>query len=312
MIDGTGPLAGPTRMRVDTAAEALKDVAWYADHGYGQIKIYSSVKPELVPIIADAAHARGMRVSGHVPAFMSARMFVDAGADEIQHINFFVLNFLFDTIKDTRGTTRFTAVGEHVHELTPEDPKVKEFIAFLKAHHTVLDPTLGIFEGMFCGDPAAVTPGLVTVVPRFPPQVRRAMLSGALAPPKGQEAAYREAFPALLRLYKALHDAGVTLIPGTDALSGYSLLHELELDARAGVPAPEVLRMATLTSAEVVGADRERGTVAAGKLADLILIDGDPARHIEDIRKVAVVIKSGRVYDPAKIESALGIAPRHP
>ena len=310
IIDGTGPLAGPTRMRVDTAAEALKDVAWYADHGYGQIKIYSSVKPELVPIIADAAHARGLRVSGHVPAFMSARMFVEAGADEIQHINFIVLNFLFDSVKDTRGTTRFTAVAEHARELGPDNPKVKDFIAFLEAHHTVLDPTLGAFQGLFCGDPSAVTPGLEWIVPRFPPQVRRAMLSGALVPPRGQEANYREAFPAVLRLYKALDDAGVTLIPGTDALAGYSLLKELELDVRAGVPAAKVLRMATLTSAQVVGADRERGTVAPGKLADLILVDGDPVAHIEDIRKISVVIKGGHVFDPAKIEAALGIAPR--
>ncbi|MEY2578769.1 MAG: hypothetical protein QOI49_1593, partial [Verrucomicrobiota bacterium] len=73
IIDGTGELAGPTTMRVDTAEQAIKDVDWYADHGYAQIKIYSSMKPELVPIIADHAHARGMRVSGHVPAFMSAK-----------------------------------------------------------------------------------------------------------------------------------------------------------------------------------------------------------------------------------------------
>ena len=136
------------------------------------------------------------------------------------------------------------------------------------------------------------------------------MLSGALVPPRGQEANYREAFPAVLRLYKALDDAGVTLIPGTDALAGYSLLKELELDVRAGVPAAKVLRMATLTSAQVVGADRERGTVAPGKLADLILVDGDPVAHIEDIRKISVVIKGGHVFDPAKIEAALGIAPR--
>lgn len=310
IIDGTGPLAGPTRMRVDTADEALKDVGWYADHGYGQIKIYSSVKPDLVPIIADAAHARGLRVSGHVPAFMSAKMFVAAGADEIQHMNFIVLNFLFDTVKDTRGTTRFTAVADHAYELGPDSPKVREFIAFLKAHHTVLDPTMGIFEGMLSGDPAAVSPGLESVVPRFPPQVRRTQLSGALAPPKGHETAYRQSFPALLSLFKALHDAGVTLIPGTDSLSGYSLLHELELYARAGVSPPEVLRMATLTSAQVVGLDSQRGTVSPGKQADLILIDGDPAANIEDIRRIAVVIKGGNVYDPAKIEAALGISPR--
>ena len=309
IIDGTGPLAGPTKMRVDTAPEALKDVAWYADHGYGQIKIYSSVKPELVPLIADAAHARGLRVSGHVPAFMSAQMFVDAGADEIQHMNFIVLNFLFDQIKDTRGTTRFTAVGEHAHELDPDSAKVQEFIRFLKAHHTVLDPTMSIFESMLCGDPTATTRGLETIVPRFPPQVRRTMLSGALSVPKGKEAAYREAFPSMLRLLKTLNDAGVTLIPGTDALAGYTLLHELELYARAGIPPAQVLRMATLTSARVVGADRERGTIAPGKLADMILIDGDPTVHIEDIHKTALVIKGGHTYDPAQIEAALGIAP---
>jgi hypothetical protein len=227
IIDGTGPLAGPTQMRVDTVAEALKDVAWYADHGYGQIKIYSSVKPELVPLIADAAHARGLRVSGHVPAFMSAQMFVEAGADEIQHMNFIVLNFVFDQIKDTRGTTRFTAVGEHAHELGPDNLKVQEFIRFLKAHHTVLDPTMSIFESFFSGNPAAVSPGLETIVPRFPPQVRRSMLSNALAVPKGKEAAYKEAFPSMLRLLKMLYDAGITIIPGTDSLSGYTLLHEL-------------------------------------------------------------------------------------
>jgi imidazolonepropionase-like amidohydrolase len=310
IIDGTGPLAGPTRMRVDSAADALKDVNWYADHGYGQIKIYSSVKPELVPIIADAAHARGLRVSGHVPAFMSAQLFVEAGADEIQHLNFIVLNFLFDTVKDTRGTTRFTAVAQHAGELGPDNAKVQEFIGFLEAHHTVLDPTLGIFQSLFCGDPSAVAPGLETIVPRFPPQVRRNMLSGALAPPKGQEAAYREAFPAMLRLLKALSDAGITIIPGTDSLSGYSLLHELELYVRAGIPAAQVLRMATLTSAQVSGAAKERGTVAAGTLADMILIDGDPATHIEDVHKIALVIKGGHVYDPAQIEAALGIAPR--
>jgi imidazolonepropionase-like amidohydrolase len=310
IIDGTGPLAGPTKMRVDTPAQALKDVAWYADHGYGQIKIYSSVKPELVPLIADAAHARGLRVSGHVPAFMSAQMFVTAGADEIQHMNFIVLNFLFDQIKDTRGTTRFTAVGEHAHELGPDNAKVQEFIRFLKAHHTVIDPTMGIFEAFFCGDPAAPPPGLENIVPRFPAQVRRSQLSGALSVPKGQEAAYKEAFPSMLRLLKMLHDAGITIVPGTDSLSGYMLLHELELYARAGIAPAQVLRMATLTSAQVIGVDRERGTIAPGKWADMILIDGDPTVHIEDIHKATIVMKGGHIYQPAQIEAALGIAPR--
>ena len=310
IIDGTGPLAGPTKMRVDTAEEALKDVHWYADHGYGQIKIYSSVKPELVPIIAAESHSLGLRVSGHVPAFMTARDFVADGADEIQHLNFIVLNFLFDTVQDTRGTARFTAVAAHAAELSPDNPRVQEFIQYLKAHRTVLDPTMGVFEGLFCGDPAAVTPGLDDILPRLPAQVRRGLLSDALAVPQGQEAAYKGAFPAMLKLLKALHDTGVRIIPGTDSFpSGYQLQRELALYVRAGIPAPEVLRMATLTSAQVIGADRERGVIAPGKTADLILVNGDPSVHIEDLHHITLVIKDGNTFDPGKIEQALGITP---
>ena len=138
---------------------------------------------------------------------------------------------------------------------------MRDFIIFLKQHHTVLDPTLSVFEGLFCGDPSAVTPGLEDIVPRFPPQVRRSMRSGALEVPADKAAAYREAFPAMLRLLKAVHEAGVTVIPGTDALSGYTLPHELEVYARAGIPAAEVLRLATLTPALVMGVNKDRGIV---------------------------------------------------
>ena len=310
IIDGTGELAGPTKMRVDTAEQAIQDVDWYADHGYAQIKIYSSVKPELVPIIADRGHARGMRVSGHVPAFMSARQFVENGADEIQHLNFIELNFLFPEVKETRNRDRFIKVAERAREFTPDKPEVRDFIGFLKQHHTVLDPTMSVFEALFCGDPTAMTPGLEEIVPRFPAQVRRAMRSGALEVPPDKVAAYHEAFPAMLRLLKALHDAGVTIIPGTDALAGYTLHHELELYVRAGIAPAEVLRMATLTPALVMGVDKECGLVAPGKLADMVLVDGDPAKNIRDLDKITTVIKGGKVYDPAAIEKALGIAPR--
>jgi len=169
---------------------------------------------------------------------------------------------------------------------------------------------MGAFEGLFCGDPTVVTPGLEQVAPRFPPQVRRLLLSGALEVPKDKKAAYREAFPAMLRLLKALYDAGVTIIPGTDALAGYMLHHELELYVRAGIPPSEVLRMATLTPALVMGVNKDRGVIAAGKLADMVLIDGDPIQNIRAINKITTVIKSGKVYDPAAVEKALGIAPR--
>jgi imidazolonepropionase-like amidohydrolase len=114
----------------------------------------------------------------------------------------------------------------------------------------------------------------------------------------------------MLKLFKALYDAGVTMIPGTDGLSGYMLHHELELYAQAGVPPAEVLRMATLTPALVMGVDKDRGVIQAGKLADMVLVDGDPTKNISDIKKVSTVLKGGRVYDPAAIEKSLGIQPR--
>ena len=310
IIDGTGQYAGPTKMRIDTAAQAVADVDWYADHGYGQIKIYSSIPPPIVPVMAAEAHARGLRVSGHVPAFMSAEQFVAAGADEIQHLNFIVLDFLWPTVQETRNMNRFTEVAAHARDFPPSAPQVRDFIAYLARHHTVLDPTLNVFEAMFCGDPAAVTPGLEEVAPRTPPQVRRSLLSGALVPPKGEEAAYREALPAMLTLLKALYDARVTIIPGTDSIAGYELHHELALYARAGIPPAEVLRMATLTSALVVGANGQRGVIAPGKLADLILVDGDPSVRIGDIDRIDLVMKGGNLYEPARIEAALRITPR--
>lgn len=72
---------------------------------------------------------------------------------------------------------------------------------------------------------------------------------------------------------------------------------------------PEVLRMATLTSATVIGANDERGVITAGKLADLILVDGDPSVRIGDLDRIDLVMKGGRLYEPARIEAALGITP---
>ncbi len=310
IIDGTGELAGPTKMRVDTAEEAIRDVDWYADHGYVQIKIYSSIKPELMPLIADRAHARGLRVSGHVPAFMSAQQFVEGGADEIQHINFIFLNFLFPEVSETRNRDRFIKVAEHAYEFTPDKPVVRDFIAFLKKHHTVLDPTVGIFESLFSGKPGDITPGLEDIAPRFPPQIRRGLNGNTLEVPKGKEEAYAQAYPSMLKMLKALHEAGVTLLPGTDNLAGYMLHHELEVWVKAGIAPAEVLRAATLTPAEVMGVDGNRGVIAAGKYADMVLVDGDPSKNMADIRKVSTVLKGGKVYDPAAIEKSLGIAPR--
>jgi hypothetical protein len=97
-------------------------------------------------VIAAEAHRNGMRVSGHVPAFMTLQQAVEGGYDEVQHANFWFLNFLFDTVKDTRTPARFTEVAEHAAELDLGSDRVEAFVKVLQEHHTVLDPTVSVFE----------------------------------------------------------------------------------------------------------------------------------------------------------------------
>jgi imidazolonepropionase-like amidohydrolase len=111
-------------------------------------------------------------------------------------------------------------------------------------------------------------------------------------------------------LVRALHEAGVPLVLGTDApIGGFELHREMELFVRAGIPAPDVLQIATLGAARAMGMEDELGSLEPGKLADLILVDGDPTQDIRDIRRVMRVVKDGRVYDPAALYRALGIRP---
>jgi imidazolonepropionase-like amidohydrolase len=309
IVEGTGPLAGPTPVRIETPQQAQDAVDWYAAHGYEQIKIYSSFPPALVRPIADMAHARGLRVSGHVPAFMRAREFIEDGADEIQHLNFIVLNF-FPDVKDTRSKDRYTITAEKLQELDLDSPAFADFLHLLQARHTVLDPTLSVFQDLYSGAPGRCAHSLCPFIERFPPITRRRLLSGAVAVPEGKEAAYAQALPALQRLLMRLHDGGVTLMAGTDAFAGYTLHNELALYVQAGIPAPEVLRLATLVPAQVLGVagPSQRGFIAPGKQADMILVDGDPTRDIGDLRHVWRTIKDGKVYDPAQIEQAMGMS----
>jgi len=308
-IDGRGPYQGPTKVFADTPREAKADVERYKSLGYEQIKIYSSVKPELVPVIAAEAHRNGMRVSGHVPAFMTMQEAVEQGYDEVQHANFWFLNFLFDTVKDTRTPARFTAVAEHASELDLNSDRVRAFLRLLKEHRTVLDPTVGVFEEMFLARPGVMSPGMAPVASRLPAQIRRGFLAGGLPVPTGMNERYRDSYKAMLRMLKLFYDSGQPIVAGTDGLAGFTLHRELEDYVTAGVPAPKVLQLATLGAARVMKHDRETGSIAPQKVADLILVDGDPAARISDIRRVVVVIKDGTLYNAGALYQALGVAP---
>jgi imidazolonepropionase-like amidohydrolase len=309
IIDGRGPFQAPTKVLANNELEARTAVQAMRAAGFGLVKIYSSLDPALVPVVASEAHAAGMRVGGHVPAQMTAERAVRAGYDEIQHMNMLFLNFLFDVVQDTRTPARFTAVAEHAASIDPQSVPVQAFLALLRERGVTVDPTLTVFESLFEDRPGVVGAGMTAVADRMPPLVRRGLLEGGLPVPAGSEQRYRAALPQMQRMLVALRAARVPFVAGTDGMPGFTLPRELELYVAAGVPAPEVLRIATLDAARHAGREAELGSIMPGKLADMILVEGDPTRTIGDVRRVRLVIKDGALFDPDELCRSLGIQP---
>jgi hypothetical protein len=309
LIDGPGPFAAPTSVQADTPENALAAVTRFADLGYQQVKMYSSLKPELVPVIAKAAHARHMRVSGHIPNGMNAAQAVEAGYDEIQHVNMLFLRFLGRPEDDIRTPMRFTRVAEGGAGLDLDGPEVKKFLDLLVAHKTVLDPTLVTFEAMFTSDPSDVDPMMVPYLDRLPAQIARGARGGGLPVEGDKRTQYRASYAAMLRMVKHAWDRRIPIVAGTDATAGLSLARELELYVKAGIPAPDVLALATLGAARVMGLAKDTGSIAVGKRADLVLVDGDPTKDIAAVRNARSVVCRGVVYDPAELFPAVGMKP---
>ena len=308
-IDGPGPFEGPIKVLAGNEEEAKALVHRYSDLGYVQIKIYSSVKPELVPVIAAEAHKLGMRVSGHVPSGMIAEQFIRDGADEIQHMNFVFLNFMPD-VKETRTPARFIEPGKRAGSIDLNSPQVNDFIAFLKAHHTVIDPTMAIWEATYVDRPGKPAIMDAYLFDRLPPQVQRGSKTAAEALSASDPAVdklYRACYANMVRMVKKLYDNGIQIVAGTDLGSGYALHRELEIYNQAGIPAPEVLRIATLEAAQVMHMDRDFGSISPGKFADMILVNGDPTTNISDIRRIDVVIKNGQMFRPSELYPSYGI-----
>jgi hypothetical protein len=310
LVDGPGPFAGPTKMLISTPEQAHAAVKTCFDHGYEQMKIYSSVDPKLVPVIIADAHARGMRVSGHIPAGMTMSEGVAAGYDEVQHANFWFLNFRpAEITAKTNTITRLKDPAEHARDLDLNSPEVAAFVKQLQEHKTVVDPTLVAFEDDYTGDPRKPGAVLAPSLSRLPPIVSRGAVGDGLGGDAAQRKTYAESFERFLQFTKKLHDAGIRIEPGTDAMAGFALAHELEDYVRAGIPAAEVLQMATLGDAQVMRHDKDQGSIAPGKFADLILIDGNPVANISDVRRVTFVMKDGVIYDLPALARSIGVKP---
>jgi hypothetical protein len=308
-IEGRGKNAAGSKITAVTPEEAKAAVDFYAKRGYEGIKIYNSVKPELVPVLTRLAHARKMRVSGHIPKGMLAEDGVRAGYDEIQHVNMLFLNFLADRQTDTNTPLRFSIVADKGGSLDLTGSRVQAFFRLLRERGTVVDPTVNVFEDLFLSRPGEVSASVRPLVERLPVLVQRQFRIGGLAVPAGKDASYRRGFQKLLEMVKALHDAKIPMVSGTDSIAGVMLHHEIELYVQAGIPSGDALEIATLGAARVMGRSATTGSIAVGKDGDFLLVDGDPLSRIEDLRKVTTTIRGGVVFSAAKLYESVGVRP---
>ncbi len=294
---------------VSSLSEALDAVNWYADNGYIQIKLYASISPEWIEPIAKQAHKRGLRVSGHIPAFVNASQAVTLGFDEINHSTMIFLNFLVENDVDTRTRVRFTAVAEGAGDIDLSSKQVKEFLALLKSNDTVVDPTVMGYIAMFEQQKGQMDPRYKDIAKHFPEEVYRWKSQPDMEVNEGNHVAYQNSADKLLAMVKKLHQEGITIVPGTDDIPAFTLYSELAAYVKAGISNAEVLQIATIGSARVLGVDKRFGSIKIGEEADLILIDGNPLQNIEDIRRVNLVIKSDNYYYPYELHQQLGVKP---
>ncbi len=299
IVDGDGPRAIGI-YRVNNAEQAAEMVALYKKNGFQQMKLYSSMKLENVKAVCEDAHGAGMTVTGHIPTGMNIYQGVEAGMDQVNHIQYAVAPLMPDLPQGTPAEKRFEAMSA----IDVNGPEAKKEIQFLKEHHTVIDPTMALMELNY--HPANVPvesfePGVAKVAP----ELAEPLTSGGVA--AGMATLARGVVEKELALIGALHKAGVTIVAGTDqGVPGHSLHREIELYVQAGFTPMEAIQAATLTPAQVMGVDKEVGTVEAGKRADMILLDANPLEKISNIRSVRYVVANGALYDTGKLWESVG------
>jgi imidazolonepropionase-like amidohydrolase len=284
--------------------EAVKFVDYWAATGMTSFKAYMHItRAELAAAIA-AAHRHGMRLTGHLCS-VSWPEAIAAGIDDFEHGPIFTdSEFVTDRKPDICPDAK--VLGASWGEMSLSDPRIAQLIHSLLEHQVAVTSTLPVFE--------------LSVPGRAPPQ-RRA-LSAMSDSARDSYLTYRalmdpnDANPAkLFRLEMdfehAFAAAGGLLLAGPDptgaggVLPGFGDQREIELLVEAGFTAVQAIQIGTQNGARFLHQDRDIGTIAAGKRADLILVHGDPAARIQDIENVEVVFKDGLGYDPQRLVDAV-------
>jgi len=309
IIDRKDPLAAQGALTVSSAAEAVAAVDKIKAAGLWGAKFYTSMNPAWIAPAAAEAHKLGLHVHGHVPAGMRPLDAVRAGYDEVTHINFIMMQAMPQEVVDKANTAaRLEGPAKYGKDVDLDSPAMKAFYAELSKRGTIIDPTLTVWEPLMTSDGSALSPEYAPFADVAPPAVARGWkisgypLFGGLTRDD-----FRKSFVKMVELVGRLHQAGVRIVAGTDGY-GLELVRELELYQQAGLTNAESLQTATIIPARMTGMDGRVGSIAPGKTADIILVDGDVSKDLTNLRHVRTVFLDGYRLDGNALRQASGLS----
>ncbi len=303
-IDATAPyLEGPglglAQVHELTGADdARRLIDYWNDMGATSLKAYMHITRDELKASVEEGHKRGMKITGHLCS-VTYREAAELGIDNLEHGFFAATDFVADKKPDVcpgqgAGQASIAAVD-------PKSAAVKSLITELVQRKVALTSTLTVFETFTPGRP--MPPGIDVLDPILKEQFEQRYAQAQRNP----RSSYAALFPKARQLEIDFYRAGGLLLAGTDptggggVIPGFSDQRALELLVESGLTPLEAIKVGTLNGATFLGRADKVGTIAAGKQADLVIIDGDPSARIEDIRKVDLVFKEGIGYDPAKL-----------
>jgi imidazolonepropionase-like amidohydrolase len=280
------------------ADEARRHVAYWADMGATSFKAYMNISRAQLAAAIEEVHKRGMKITGHLCSVTYAEA-ADLGIDNLEHGFMASTDFVAGKQPDVcpgqgAGQKTIAAIDEN-------SDAFKALVKKLVDRKVALTSTLPVFETFTPGRP--LPPGLDVLVPQLKEQFEQNYARTA----QSKQSVYLTLFPKALALERAFARAGGVLIGGTDStggggvIPGYADQRQVELFVEMGFTPVEAIAIATLNGARFLGRDARIGSIAVGKQADLLVINGDPSKTIADIRKVETVFKAGVGFDPAKL-----------
>ncbi len=311
LIDGKGPNSAQVATVVTSEAEAIAAVKTAKDQGFIGVKFYGTLNPQWLKPAITEAHAQGLHVHGHVPQGIRPMDAINAGYDEITHINWVIMQAMPDSIIQTsNGINRFEGPGRYAKDVKLDEEPMTSMVATMAARKIVSDPTLVTFEGLYVPNQGDLSPAYAPFEGTMPPTTERGFRRGGFQVPKDlTREDYRASYAVMKQLVTRMYKAGVPIVAGTDG-SGLEIIRELELYVDAGMTPGEALATATIMPAELVGAGKTTGSIEAGKTADLVLIEGDPSVRIGDLRQTCIVMQGGKLMDADELRTAAGFSGR--